>query len=83
MIILREFVNSRHPDPRRMWKGGSEPQLMTPDPVDPVDWLDPVACSKVGARLDQTLYLVILDPKWVAMAPFGLRINQNDATWIQ
>ena len=32
---LREFVlNSRHPDPRRVWKGGSEPRLMPPLPGD-------------------------------------------------
>ena len=33
---LREFVeNSRHPDPRRVWKGGSEPRSMPPDPGAP------------------------------------------------
>ncbi len=38
---LREFVlNSRHPDPRRAWKGGSEPRLLPPDLVDPLDPLD-------------------------------------------
>ena len=25
------MFNSRNPDPRRAWKGGSEPQLLTPD----------------------------------------------------
>ena len=39
---LREFVNYRHPCPRRVWMGGSEPHLMTPFPVDPLDPLDPV-----------------------------------------
>ena len=34
---LREFVNYRHPDPRRVWKGGSEQQLVTPFPVDPLE----------------------------------------------
>ncbi len=29
--ILREFVCYRHPGPRRVWKGGSEQQSMTPD----------------------------------------------------
>ena len=33
-------LNSRHPDPRRVWKGGSGQQLMTPDPRDPDDPLD-------------------------------------------
>ncbi len=28
--------NSRHPGPRRVWKGGSEQQLMTPDLGDPL-----------------------------------------------
>ncbi len=28
-------LNSRHPGPRRVWKGGSEQQSMTPDPGDP------------------------------------------------
>ena len=36
--ILREFVcNYRHPGPRRVWKGGSDLQSLTPFPVDPVD----------------------------------------------
>ena len=35
-------MNSRHPDPRRVWKGGSEPRLLTPDNRDPVDPLDAV-----------------------------------------
>ena len=40
---LREFVlNSRHPDPRRVWKGGPEGGFVTPDPLDPVDRLDPL-----------------------------------------
>ena len=34
-------MNSRHPDPRRVWKGVSEPRLMTPDPGDPRDPVDP------------------------------------------
>ena len=42
-VNLREFVlNSRHPDPRRVWKGGSEPRLLTPDPEDPLDPADPL-----------------------------------------
>ena len=32
---LRGFVYSRHPDPRRMWKGGSEQHLLTPLPGAP------------------------------------------------
>ena len=34
-IYLREFVYSRHPDPRRVWKGGSEQHLLTPLPRAP------------------------------------------------
>ncbi len=30
-------MNSHHPDPRRVWKGGAEQQSMTPHPVDPRD----------------------------------------------
>ena len=41
ICYLREFVNYRHPDPRRVWKGGSEPQSMTPDNRDPGDPGDP------------------------------------------
>ena len=44
--ILMEFVNSRHPDPRRVWKGGPEPQLMTFDPLDPLDPRDPGMSAK-------------------------------------
>jgi hypothetical protein len=35
--VLREFVYSRHPDPRRVWKGGSEQHLLTPLPLAPGD----------------------------------------------
>ena len=34
-------MNSRHPGPRRVWKGGSEPRLLTPDNRDPLDPWDP------------------------------------------
>ncbi len=35
VCVLREFVvNSRHPGPRRIWMGGSEPQVLTPLPAD-------------------------------------------------
>ena len=35
-------MNSHHPDPRRVGKGGPELRLLTPDPVDPLDPVDPV-----------------------------------------
>ena len=38
-------LNYRHPDPRRVWKGGSDSQLMTPDPLDRADLADPVDWS--------------------------------------
>ena len=34
-------MNSRHPHPRRVWKGGSEPQSPPPLPADPDDPDDP------------------------------------------
>ena len=44
---LREFVfNSRHPDPRRVWKGGSQPHFLTPLRADPADPADPRMNSK-------------------------------------
>ena len=47
---LREFVvNSRHPGPRRVWKVGSEQQLLPPLPGNPRDPVDPVENSE---RLD-------------------------------
>ena len=33
---MREFVNYRHPDPRRVWKVGSELQSLPPFPLHPV-----------------------------------------------
>ena len=44
--ILREFVYSRHPDPRRVWKGGSEQPLLTPLPRAPRAPRAPGASSK-------------------------------------
>ena len=35
------MFNSRHPDPRRVWKGGSELRFTTSLPVDPLDPVDP------------------------------------------
>ena len=52
---LREFVYSRHPDPRRVWKGGSEQHLLTPlpgDPGDPGDPRDPRAPRANSKKLD-------------------------------
>ena len=49
---LREFVlNSRHPDPRRVWKVGSGARLLPPlrrDPRDPRDQRDPGKSSETS-----------------------------------
>eukprot|EP00973_Karenia_brevis_P040332 5571575-Karenia_brevis.AAC.1 len=39
---LREFFNYRHPNSRRMWKGGSGQRLLTPFPLHPADPGDPL-----------------------------------------
>ena len=39
---LREFVNYRHPDPRRVWKVGSELQSLPPFPLHPVHPVHPL-----------------------------------------
>ena len=39
---LREFVNYRHPGPRRVQKVGSELQSTTSFPLDPLDPVEPV-----------------------------------------
>ena len=41
-------MNSRHPGPRRAWKGGSESRLLTPDPVDPSDSAGSASVSQSG-----------------------------------
>ena len=56
---LREFVNYRHPGPRRVWKVGSELQSTTLDPVDPLDPLDPLLCRKVWFRIGKTLLFTL------------------------
>ena len=45
---LREFVNYRHPGPRRVCKVGSEPQFTTSFQLDRLDRLDPVRVPKYG-----------------------------------
>ena len=53
---LREFVmNSRHPDPRRVWKVGSVAHWLPPLPVHPLDPVDPLQCAKRWFRLRETL----------------------------
>ena len=83
-----EFVNYRHPGPRRAWKGGSEQQLVTPFPVDPLESSGSAgsgACPKVGARLHQTLVLQewsrllrtqALGEAWEALGEFWERFGK-------
>ena len=84
-IALREFVNYRHPGPRRAWKGGSEQQLVTPFLVDPVDPVETSACPEVGARPHQTLVLQersrllrtqALGEAWEALGEFWERFGK-------
>ena len=49
------MFNSRHPGPRRVWKGGSEPQFTTSLCRDPVDPVDRVVCSKLVFRVRKAL----------------------------
>ena len=58
-INLRELVNYRHPDPRRVWKVGSELQSTTLDCRDLVDPVDPVACPKVWFRVRETILFTL------------------------
>ena len=48
MKHCRELFNYRHPGPRRVWKGGPEPRLLTPDLADRADPVDPLMSSKIA-----------------------------------
>ena len=54
LFNLREFVNYRHPGPRRVWKGGSELQSPPPFPEDPLDPVDPLDPGENSQRLKIT-----------------------------
>ena len=41
------MLNYRHPGPRRVWIGGSEPQPTGTFPEAPENCRDPLACSKI------------------------------------
>ena len=45
-------VNYHHPDPRRVWWGGSELQLRTPDSRDPLD-----PCAQLTNSQNQALLI--------------------------
>ena len=47
---------SRHPDPRRVWKGGSEQHLLTPLPGDPGDPGAPRAPGASSKKLDVAVF---------------------------
>ena len=65
-MVLESFegvcFNSRHPGPRRVWKGGSEEQLLPPLPEDPEDPEDPLACAKLVFRLRETILFTQKSP---------------------
>ena len=52
---LREFVNYRHPNPRRVWKGGSGLRSLPPFPLDPAHWS---SLAKIGPRIPKSLIFV-------------------------
>ena len=35
---------------------------------------------RAGIKAQQLVIFVVLDMKWVAMAPFGLKLGQNEST---
>ena len=47
-----------------MWIGGSEPQLTGTFPLDPVDPLNPLACSKI------VVFAKMLHPKMANLREF-------------
>eukprot|EP00973_Karenia_brevis_P063088 8771758-Karenia_brevis.AAC.1 len=51
-LNLREFVNYRHPNPWRVWKGGSGLQLLTKFPVHPLHPLERVQWAENSVLLD-------------------------------
>ena len=80
MLHLREFVNYRHPDPRRVWKGGSEPQSPPPfpdDPDDPDDHDDPDDPDENSGKTPRGKDLLLngpkMDPKMVPKLKIALK----------
>ena len=61
-------MNSRHPETPARGKAGSEPQLLTPFPVDPLDPLDPAENSKNAIFAER---VVIFGPCGVPGPPLG------------
>ena len=63
-------MNSRHPETPARGKAGSEPQLLTPFPVDPLDPLDPVDPLENSKN-------VIFAERVVIFGPVSLENNKN------
>jgi hypothetical protein len=61
-------VNSRHPDPRRVWKGGPELRPMTPDPWDTGDRGD---TRDTGMSSRPPIPLQTSIEKWTSGPPGG------------
>ncbi len=59
-------LDSRHPDPRRVWKGGSQPHFLTPLRADRADPADPPMSSK-SRILYMFLQQKMLRPHYCAM----------------
>ncbi len=74
-IIFREFVNFRHPGPRRVWKVGSELQSTTLDPADPL------ACAKVRFCLSETIIRLQGKACQITNYFFFIKIVLTGATW--
>ena len=53
------LFNYRHPGPRRVWKGGSQPHSLTPDPGDSRDSRDPRMSSR------SYIFFQFLQQKWL------------------
>ncbi len=59
IIIWGSLFNSRHPDPRRAWKGGSEPRLLPPLLRDPQD------CVDLGTNSKWCKFIVFYSTWWL------------------
>ena len=82
------MFNSRHPDPRRVWKGGSEQHLLTPLPGIPQAPGAPGASSKKLFFVDSFMSLthfsvkdvqfLIKLPMWPKGSPTGAKESQRE-----
>ncbi len=62
-----------------MWKVGSEPQSLTPDPADPLDPVDPVTHSKKHVWEQHSITFAYFgDPK----TPSKLVFDQRSVTFV-